>query len=166
MIMHTQNYQKVKQMPEYISIISSNSCAKIRIEDIEIIEQEGRKLHVATAGKDYTFYGTLDKIAETLAERAFFRPIKGMIVNLDHIEDISGFAVNFRSGQSIALGRNALTNIRGAYKRYLLRYPPYTLWEPMITAGAVAESGEDMDKAALHNENGSEEGSAGQEYYS
>ena len=27
-------------MPEYISVISSSQCARIRIDDIEVIEQE------------------------------------------------------------------------------------------------------------------------------
>ena len=55
--MYQTNYQKKRReaLPEYISVISSSSCAKIRIDDIEIIEQDGRKLHVITAGRDYTF---------------------------------------------------------------------------------------------------------------
>ena len=134
--MHRKNssyYSKShhRELPEFISVISSKDCAKIRISDIEIIEQDGRKLHVITAGKDYTFYGVLGMIAESLAERAFFRPIKSMIINLDHVRDITGFSVNFNSGQSVAMGRNALYSTKQAYKRYLLRYPPYTIWEPV-----------------------------------
>ena len=34
------------RLPEYISIISASQCARIRIDDIECIEQEGRKLHI------------------------------------------------------------------------------------------------------------------------
>ena len=129
-----------KHLPEFISVISTNHCAKIRIDDIEVIEQDGRKLHVVTSGKDYSFYGGINTIAESLTERAFFRPIKKMIINLDHVKDISGFYINFNSGQSIAMGRNALANTKRAYKRYLLRYPPYTLWEPVASsASAVAE---------------------------
>ena len=131
--MHHKEHHRKKDrpLPEYLSIISASTCAKIRIADIEVIEQDGRKLHVVTSGKDYSFYGGLNTIAESLAERAFFRPIKKMIINLDHIRDISGYYVNFTSGQSIAMGRNALANTKRAYKRYLLRYPPYTMWDPV-----------------------------------
>ena len=39
-------------MPEYLSVISSSMCARIRIDDIEVIEQEGRKLHIITAARE------------------------------------------------------------------------------------------------------------------
>ena len=140
--------KKDRPLPEYISVISASNCAKIRIDEIEVIEQDGRKLHVVTSGKDYSFYGGMNTIAETLAERAFFRPIKKMIINLDHIRDISGFYVNFNSGQSIAMGRNALANTNKAYKRYLLRYPPYTLWEPVAMAESTVAENSDMENEA------------------
>lgn len=140
--------KKDRPLPEYISVISASNCAKIRIDEIEVIEQDGRKLHVVTSGKDYSFYGGMNTIAETLAERAFFRPIKKMIINLDHIRDISGFYVNFNSGQSIAMGRNALANTKKAYKRYLLRYPPYTLWEPVVMADCSVAENSDVENEA------------------
>ena len=140
--------KKDRPLPEYISVISASNCAKIRIDDIEVIEQDGRKLHVVTSGKDYSFYGGLNTIAESLAERAFFRPIKKMIINLDHIKDNSGYYVNFNSGQSIAIGRNALANTRKAYKRYLLRYPPYSLWEPVSMADCSVAEKSDIENEA------------------
>ena len=136
------DYQKNRRhaLPEYISVISANSYAKIRIDDIEVLEQDGKRVRVITASRNYTFYGMLNTIAESLAERAFFRPIKRMIINLDHVCEISGYSIIFVSGQSVSLGKNALLNTKRAYKRYLLRYPPYTTWEPIVIgAGAVAD---------------------------
>ena len=136
--------KRLNALPEYISVISSNQCAKIRIDEIEVLEQEGRKIHVVTAAKDYTFYGRLNTIVDSLAERAFYRPIKKLIINLDHVSYINKYSVNFSSGQSVSLGKNALLSTRKAYKRYLLRYPPYTMWEPIeLSGGLVAEHGED-----------------------
>ena len=140
--MQKYDYQKKRRtaLPEFISVISSNKCAKIRIDDIEVIEQDGRKVHVITAAKDYSFYGGINTIAGSLAERAFYRPIKRLIINLDHVSDISSYSVNFNSGQSVALGKNALLSTKRAYKKYLLRYPPYTIWEPMeLSGGSVSE---------------------------
>ena len=137
-------------MPEYISVISANNCAKIRIDDIEILEQEGRKIHVITAARDYTFYGGFETIAESLAERAFFRPIKRIIINLDHVSSITSYSVNFKSGQSVSMGKNGLLNIKRAYKRYLLRYPPYTIWEPMVMVnGTVSEPETEDDNTSV-----------------
>ena len=140
--MQKYDYQRNRRtaLPEFISVISTNKCAKIKIDDIEVIEQDGRKVHVITAAKDYSFYGAINTIAGSLAERAFYRPIKRLIINLDHVSDISNYSVNFNSGQSVALGKNALLSTKRAYKRYLLRYPPYTIWEPMeLAGGSVAE---------------------------
>ncbi len=140
------DYQKkrLRALPEYISVISGKKCAKIKIDEIEIIEQDGRKLHVITPGRDFEFYGELNTIAETLCERAFFRPMKTMIVNLDQVSDISGYNINFFSGQTLTIGKNALSNMKKAFKKYLLRYPPYTLWEPVpVTHSYVGDAGND-----------------------
>ena len=147
--MQKYDYQKNRRsaLPEYISVISANKCAKIKIDDIEVIEQDGRKVHVITAAKDYSFYGGLNTIAGSLAERAFYRPIKRLIINLDHISDINSFSVNFSSGQSVSLGKNALLSTKNAYKKYLMRYPPYTIWEPMgLSGSSVSEPEIDEDK--------------------
>ncbi len=125
-----EKFSERRELPKYISVISSNQCARIRIDDIEMIEQEGRRVHVVTAEKDYTFYESMKVIARLLADRGFYRPMNGMIINLDHVKDITGFYVNFYSGQSISMGKNSIGRMRQAYKRYLLRYPPYSLWEP------------------------------------
>ena len=129
-------------MPEYISVISSSRCGRIRIDDIEAIEQEGRKLHVVTPDRDYSFYARMTEIIPALIGRAFYRPIKGLIINFDHVKDISGGCITFYSGQSVTLGKNSITKTRSAFKRYLLSYPPYSLWDRTDhMASSVAEPG-------------------------
>ena len=154
------DYQKkrLRALPEYISVISGRKCAKIKIDDIELVEQNSRKLHVITPGRDYEFYGTLNTIAEVLCERAFYRPMKTMIINLDQVSDISGYNINFYSGRTLTIGKNALADIKKAFKKYLLRYPPYTVWEPMTVAqsyvGDVEEYCDpDIDRDSENNSN-------------
>lgn len=118
------------QKPEYISIITASRCARIRIDDIEAIEQDGRKIHIITAEKDYAVYETMNNVAIYLEGRFFYRAMKGLIINFEHVKDISGFYVTFASGQCITMGRNNIGKTRQAYRRYLKRYPPYTSWEP------------------------------------
>lgn len=147
--MSSNHLQSPKEVPiEFISVIGASQCARIRINDIEMIEQEGRRLHIITAEKDYAFYGTLNSIAVALADRAFYRIMKSMIINFDHVRDISGISINFNSGQSITLGRNALNKTRKAYKRYLMKYPPYSLWDPLQVSGmSVFEGDEGPEKS-------------------
>ncbi|MBQ6389423.1 MAG: LytTR family transcriptional regulator [Mogibacterium sp.] len=114
------------RLPEYISVISASQCARIRIDDIECIEQEGRKLHILTAKKDYSIYENIGSVISSLIERPFYRPMKGLIINFDHVRDITGSDVNFISGQVVSMGKNTICKTRQAYRRYLLRYPPYT----------------------------------------
>ena len=138
-----KSLNRLHSPPEFISVISSNQCARIKINDIEMIEQDGRRLHIVSAERDYSFYGSLNSIAVSLADRAFFRVLKGVIVNFDHVKDISGISVNFNSGQSMTLGRNSISKTRKAYKRYLMKYPPYTFWDPShMAAIAVHEVNE------------------------
>ena len=126
-------------LPEYISVISASQCARIRIDDIEVIGQEGRKLHVVTPEREYSFYENMKELIPVLAGRAFYRPIRGLVINFDHVKDITGNTICFHSGQCVTMGKNSITRTRSAYKQYLLRYPPYSLWEggdfaPMIAA--------------------------------
>lgn len=127
-------------LPEYISVISSSHCARIRIDDIEVIEQEGRRLHVITANKEYSFYENIKELIMTLSGRAFYRPVKGLIINFDHVREIEGNNIIFHSGQCVTMGKNSITKTRSAYKKYLLKYPPYSLWEgPQEPSLQVAE---------------------------
>lgn len=139
------HYNRNRNLPEYISLISGSQCARIKINDIECIEQDGRKLHIITAEKDYTLYENMTTIIKSLAERAFFRPMKGLIINFDHVKDISGSFVNFYSGQSVTLGKNSASRTRQAFKKYLMRYPPYSLWEPVRRVSEVREISENYD---------------------
>lgn len=109
-----------------ISIMSSKRCAKVPIKDIEAIEQEGRKLHIITGDDDFTCYEKIDRIAPLLLNKNFFRPMKSLIVNFDNVKEVSGQEVEFISGQSISMGKNNLTKLRMAYKRFLKNYPPFS----------------------------------------
>lgn len=135
---------------EYISVISGSACGRIRINDIEVIEQEGRKMHIITAERDYSFYQRATDLIPVLAGRAFYRPVKGLFINFDHVKDISGVNITFQSGQVVTLGRNSISRTRTAYKRYLMKYPPYSLWDrPEAEADSLAVSvAEDYGKGA------------------
>ena len=108
---------RLQAPPEFISVISANQCARIKINDIEMIEQEGRRLHVITAEKDYSFYGALNSIAVSLVDRAFYRVLHSLVVNFDHVKEITGISIKFFSGQSVTLGRNTINKTKRAYKR-------------------------------------------------
>lgn len=128
------------RLPEFISVISASKCARIRIEDIEVIEQEGRKLHIITADREYCFYENMKEIIMCLYGRAFYRPVKGLIINFEHIKEIAGSDVILHSGNMVTMGKNSITRTRSAYKKYLLRFPPYSMVDIKPGSFAVGES--------------------------
>ena len=96
--------------------------------------------------------GSLNSIAVSLADRAFYRILKSMIVNFDHVKDITGISINFNSGQSVTVGRNTIIKTRKAYKRYLMKYPPYSLWDPIqMSAIGVYDSSDSYRESTCEN---------------
>jgi len=133
--------------PEYLSIVSSKTVAKIRIDDIEVIEQETRKLHIITADEDYQVFTSIDAVVPYLEGRAFYRAMKTLVINLKQVRNISGFYVTFQSGQSVTMGRNNIVKARDAFRLYLLSYPPYMSWEPQSrVAERINEDGNVPDE--------------------
>ncbi|MBR2539486.1 MAG: LytTR family transcriptional regulator [Mogibacterium sp.] len=143
--MGISHYKTNRDLPEYISVISASQCARVKIADIECIEQEGRKLHIITPARDYTVYESINTIARSLVDRAFYRAMKGLILNFDQVKDITGNYINFYSGQSVTMGKNSVSKTRQAYRRYLLKYPPYSLWEPPTRVPEIRKRGMNYD---------------------
>lgn len=106
--------------------MSNKRCAKVPIKDIEAIEQEGRKLHIITGNDEFVCYEKIDRVAPLLLNKNFYRPMKSLIVNFDKVKEVTSQEVSFYSGQSISMGKNNLCKLRGAYKRFLKNYPPFT----------------------------------------
>lgn len=111
--------------PRMITIISAAKVARVRLDDIELVEKDGRVLHIVTADRDYSVYESMATIDAMLKDDNFFRPIKGLIINFDHVRDIDDGYVNFESGQSVVLGHNNICRTRNEFRRYLMSYPPY-----------------------------------------
>ena len=126
-------------MPSMISIITSKQCARINIDDIEFVEQEGRVVHVVTADKDYQIYDNINKIADLLGGRGFFRPLHSIIINFDHIKDMEDFYIYFQSGQCATLGKNAFSKTRAAFRKYLEESPQFVVWDENVRVAEKAE---------------------------
>ena len=112
-------------IPTMISIITAKQCARISIDEIEMIEQEARVLHVITADVDYCIYEKIDTLAPYLDGRGFYRPLNCLIINFDRVKKMENSYVYFESGQCTTMGRNAYSKTRAAYRKYLDQYPQY-----------------------------------------
>ena len=112
-------------LPTMISIITSKQCARIKIDDIEMLEQVGRVLHLITANKDYAIYEKINTIYPALMGRSFYRPLNSLVINFDQVRDMENMYIYFRSGQCTMMGRNAFAKTRAEYRRYLEATPEY-----------------------------------------
>lgn len=109
-----------------IIIISGNTFARIKFEDIEMIEQIGRKIKVCTESEEYLFYDKMNDIASILIESTFYRAMKSLIVNFDKMVNIRDGILIFESGRKFAIGRNNYLSLKRSFKNYLMKYPPFS----------------------------------------
>lgn len=110
---------------EYVSIITNKICTRVRIDDIEMIEREGRRIHILTGQDEFICYEKIETLAPLLVNRAFFRAKSGLIVNFRLVNRLADQEIVFMSGRTCVIGRNNYIKTRAAYKRYLLGYPPF-----------------------------------------
>ena len=108
-----------------LSIITAKSCAKIYIEDIEYIEQVGRKLELVTADLKYGVYDNMGHLLPYFSNKGFYRPMKGLLINFEQVRNIEEDSVFFESGNLISMGRNNISKTRNAFRKYLQQYPSY-----------------------------------------
>ena len=119
-------------MPSMISIVSAKYCARLSIDDIEYIEQIGRVLHIYTLEKDYSIYENIYKIEGMLVGRGFYKPLRSMIINFDHINNIDENIIVFESGRTVMIGKNALSRTRDIYRKFLQGYPNLIMFEESL----------------------------------
>ena len=117
-----------------LSIITAKSCARIYIDDIEYIEQVGRKLELVTLDLRYSVYENINNLIPYFMGKSFYRAMKGLLVNFEQIKKIEDNFVHFESGKTVSMGRNNICKTRNAFKRYLKQYPSYYYSSPRILA--------------------------------
>lgn len=109
-----------------IIIVSGNTFARIKFDDIEMIEQIGRKVKVCTENDEYVFYDKMNDIASVLIGSTFYRAMKSLIVNFDKMVNIRNGVLIFESGRKFAIGRNNYLILKRSFKNYLMKYPPFS----------------------------------------
>ena len=112
-------------LPTMISIITPKHCARINIDEIEMLEQVGRVLHLITANRDYAIYENINNISSALDGRNFYRPLNSLIINFDRVRDMEEDYIYFESGQCTTMGKNAFGRRRAEFRKYLEETPEY-----------------------------------------
>ena len=110
---------------DYLSIVTNKVCARIKLDDIEMIEQAGRKICIFTKDEEFMCYDRLETLAPVLVNRSFYRAKKGLVVNFARVVRLQAQEITFDSGRIYCIGRNNYVKTKSAFKNYLLGYPPF-----------------------------------------
>lgn len=142
---------------EYLSVMSGTTMALIKIDDIEYVERRGRRTYIQMEEKRYATTEKIQVIASQFGERAFFRAMDSLIVNFDRVERMEADGIYFTSGHAFSMGKNNMAKTRKAFKKYLLRFPPYSTlpndrrWG-IFEASKVADQTEGEENEKLEEE--------------
>ena len=102
-----------------VVLIKNNKCvAKVETSTILFVEKDGRKLHVVTDSREYSYYEKLSNI-EHLFDSTFFQCRKGCYINLNRVTIMEDQCVFFDNGMTYWLGRDSYIKTKHAYVSYL-----------------------------------------------
>lgn len=105
---HTKNYYKLQDRSLLI---------QIKYNDILYITKEGNNTLIHTQNETYYERTSLSKIMDKLTH-TFIQCHKSYIVNLSHVNSLSGSEILLTNGTKITVGRNHLTPVRNALLDY------------------------------------------------
>lgn len=113
-----------KDEKERISVINSKTCEQIKVKDIEMIEQVGRRVHVITDKGESYYYGKIRNL-DTALDDDFYHALNGCIVNFTKVTKMESQLIYLESGLVCEIGRNNFIKTKQAYKDYLHKFPPF-----------------------------------------
>lgn len=97
--------QKDDNLPSEMYIRQGDSFIKITWEDILYVESMQNYLKLHFSDKSYTIHQTMSSLEELLPKDAFFRIHKSYLVNVSHIELVSGGRI-YVKGKELPLSKH------------------------------------------------------------
>lgn len=105
---------------EYISVVYSGVETKILLSNIMFLESNLRKVIFALSeNRKIEIIGKLTDFEEFLLGRGFCRCHKSYLVNMEHIDSISGDLFCLADGSKVKISRTYLQNAKKAYFDYV-----------------------------------------------
>ena len=89
----------------YVYVKQSDGFVKIEWKEIRYVEAMENYVKIITENKSFIAHQTMQSLEELLPKESFFRIHKSFLVNLSHIESISGGRININNYQ-LPLSRN------------------------------------------------------------
>ena len=105
---------------KYLPIITRQSSTRAKVDDLVMIEREGRKLHVIAEKENWTYNGKI-KDAWMYLDKRFYNCLSGCIINFEKVEKMEDNRIYFVNGLQYAIGRDNFMRTKRAYNAYMRR---------------------------------------------
>ena len=98
-----------------------NLSFKFRLIDILYFEGHKRKVTVFTSTGELEYGGNFTEVCDELLKYNFIVVNKGLLVNLEHIQNINKYDIIMSNGRKIPLGRTYKDNVVSSYLDFVTR---------------------------------------------
>lgn len=89
---------------QFLLLKIGNQHHKLYYKDIILLESQRNYLRIKTLQKEFTYYGSISAMMETLPQDKFVRVQRSFIINFDYLESFSSNQISLR-GERISIGR-------------------------------------------------------------
>lgn len=113
----------LQKVPDkYIEVKTTSGLIRLRYREILYAENYQHRIYIRTVdGKETVARQTFTELLDSLQDERFFQCSRGMIVNLEHVEDFDGTFFSMRDGKHISVNRNMVRTARTAFADFLFK---------------------------------------------
>lgn len=104
-----------KNIDKVFPLKTTSVVKNLPLNDILYFESNKRVLIVHTKGEDYSFYGKLDDIEDSLKNDNFIRIHQSFLVNAFKINSVSKTEVTLKNGDILPVSKSRATAVKEAY---------------------------------------------------
>lgn len=114
---HTEGAKQVRQKGA-VCVNYGGDFIKIQKTDILFVEINGHYVTIKTKEREYIYKETMKHIIEQLSDERFVAANRSVLVNLEHVERLSGKECVMSDGQVFSISRNAYQNLNKRFIDY------------------------------------------------
>lgn len=118
----------VKRLPipdKYLELNTVGGIVRLRFAEIQYAEHYRHQIYIYTAdGQNTIIRQTFREFTEGLSDDRFFLCSRGVIVNLEYVEDFDGTDFILKDGKKLPVSRNLCKSARLAFGDFLFKRGP------------------------------------------
>lgn len=104
-----------KKVVDFFSVKTASEVRNIPLNDILYFESNRRVLIIHTRKEEVSYYGKLDDVEKSLAEKDFIRTHQSFLVNALKIKSVKKDSVELSDGEVLPVSKSKATAVKEAY---------------------------------------------------